>query len=410
MEAVAQTPSELAGSVLRPGSENGQVVRHAPPAARDDARLSRSGPHFCERAAPFPRRLYATASPGSGHLRRPHETPAREKGRASLLERSSLLRVAQCRRGGPSAPGSPCSGHETASWRVAVRGRPYGRATGIGAFWENVVGQAVLDDGLRARACSVAAPATCPVALRARIRRCRLPAGSPAVVNDAEEDEVRDAREGDRVGRAPASSARSRSPRTVRCARRAGSQTTPEQLELFAQSLGADDRVALEVTGSAWEIARILEPHVARVVVVSRRPTRASARRGRRPTGSTRARWRRLLCGRRARRGLDAGSSRRRVLRRRLARREQLVRARSRAKNEIHAVLDAPAEGQARPSSDLFGVKGAQVAAPGSSCRSRRQRRSRRCLRHVEFLDREIAAVERADRPSRRSSPRRCAG
>jgi hypothetical protein len=46
-------------------------------------------------------------------------------------------------------------------------------------------------------------------------------------------------------------------------------QTTPERLELFAQSLGSDDRVALEVTGSAWEIARTLEPHVARVVVVS---------------------------------------------------------------------------------------------------------------------------------------------
>ena len=46
-------------------------------------------------------------------------------------------------------------------------------------------------------------------------------------------------------------------------------QTTPEQLQLFAQSLGSDDRVALEVTGSAWEIARILEPRVARVVVVS---------------------------------------------------------------------------------------------------------------------------------------------
>ncbi len=45
--------------------------------------------------------------------------------------------------------------------------------------------------------------------------------------------------------------------------------TTPEALELFAGSLGPDDRVALEVTGNAWEIARIIEPHVARVVVVS---------------------------------------------------------------------------------------------------------------------------------------------
>ena len=46
-------------------------------------------------------------------------------------------------------------------------------------------------------------------------------------------------------------------------------ETKPERLELFAQSLGRDDRVALEVTRNAWEIARILEPHVARVVVVS---------------------------------------------------------------------------------------------------------------------------------------------
>src|SRR3954447_2341905 len=44
--------------------------------------------------------------------------------------------------------------------------------------------------------------------------------------------------------------------------------TRPEVLEIFAQSLTADDRVALEVTGNAWEIARIIEPHLARVVVV----------------------------------------------------------------------------------------------------------------------------------------------
>ena len=45
--------------------------------------------------------------------------------------------------------------------------------------------------------------------------------------------------------------------------------TTPEALELFAQSLGPEDRAALEVTGGAWEIARILEPHIAQVLVVS---------------------------------------------------------------------------------------------------------------------------------------------
>src|SRR5271167_1624405 len=46
-------------------------------------------------------------------------------------------------------------------------------------------------------------------------------------------------------------------------------ETKPEQIELFASSLAPDDRVALEVTGNAWEIARIIEPHVAQVLVVS---------------------------------------------------------------------------------------------------------------------------------------------
>ena len=114
-------------------------------------------------------------------------------------------------------------------------------------------------------------------------------------------------------------------------------QTTPEQLELFAQSLGSDDRVALEVTGSAWEIARILEPHVARVVVVS--PNDTGIRQARAKTDRLDARTlaRLLWAGE-----LDAvwtPDEQTRVLRRRLARRGQLVRARSRAKNEIHAVL-----------------------------------------------------------------------
>jgi transposase len=46
-------------------------------------------------------------------------------------------------------------------------------------------------------------------------------------------------------------------------------KSTPEALEALADSLLATDRVALEVTGSAWEIVGILEPRVAEVVVVS---------------------------------------------------------------------------------------------------------------------------------------------
>jgi hypothetical protein len=49
----------------------------------------------------------------------------------------------------------------------------------------------------------------------------------------------------------------------------------PEELELFAASLAGDDEVALEATGNALAIARILEPHVARVVVASARELHA---------------------------------------------------------------------------------------------------------------------------------------
>jgi hypothetical protein len=44
---------------------------------------------------------------------------------------------------------------------------------------------------------------------------------------------------------------------------------TPEGVGSRAQSLLPSDRVALEVTGGCWEVTRILEPHVNRVVVVS---------------------------------------------------------------------------------------------------------------------------------------------
>jgi transposase len=46
-------------------------------------------------------------------------------------------------------------------------------------------------------------------------------------------------------------------------------KTTPQGLQLFAESLGQEDGVALEVTGNAWAIKRIIEPHVAEVIVVS---------------------------------------------------------------------------------------------------------------------------------------------
>jgi transposase len=167
--------------------------------------------------------------------------------------------------------------------------------------------------------------------------------------------------------------------------------TTPERLELFGSSLHPRDRVALEVSGGAWEVARILERHVARVVVVS--PADTGIRQARAKTDRLDARTlaRLLAAGQ-----LDAVWSpdeRCRVMRRRLSRREQLVRGRSRAKNEIHAVLVRRLMGRP-PVSDLFGVKGRRWLG-SLELPLEESETVEACLRHIEFLDSEIAAVER---------------
>jgi hypothetical protein len=70
---------------------------------------------------------------------------------------------------------------------------------------------------------------------------------------------------------------------------------------------------------------------------LSRPVTPASAKRGRRPIASTLVRWLLLWAGQLD--GVWTPDERIRAMRRRLARRAQLVRARARAKNEVHAVL-----------------------------------------------------------------------
>jgi transposase len=47
-------------------------------------------------------------------------------------------------------------------------------------------------------------------------------------------------------------------------------------LELFAESLAPDDVVALEATANALVIARIVEPHVARVVLANPKAVKAA--------------------------------------------------------------------------------------------------------------------------------------
>jgi transposase len=167
--------------------------------------------------------------------------------------------------------------------------------------------------------------------------------------------------------------------------------STPEGLRTLAESLVRSDRVALEVTGSCWEVARILEPHVDRVVVVSPDDTGIVQARAKSDRLDARTLARLLWSGELE--SVWMPDQRCRVLRRRLARREQLVRGRSRAKNEIHAVLQRRLQGQP-PCSDLFGVKGRRWLA-GLELPLEERESVDAGLRHVEFLDSEIAAVER---------------
>jgi transposase len=166
---------------------------------------------------------------------------------------------------------------------------------------------------------------------------------------------------------------------------------TPEGLETLAASLEPTDRVAIEVSGGSWEVARILEPHVNRVVVVSPDDTGIAHARTKTDKLDARTLAKLMWQG-----DLDAvwmPDERCRVLRRRLARREQLVRSRSRIKNEVHAVLMRRLQPKP-PCSDLFGVKGRKwlrsLELPVEETETIQS-----ALRQIAFLDREIEEAEK---------------
>jgi transposase len=170
-------------------------------------------------------------------------------------------------------------------------------------------------------------------------------------------------------------------------------RTRRQELELFAQSLGRDDEVALESTGGADAIAGILRARVARVVVVNTKKLRQISEAKAKTDRLDARRLAELLAS-----GYlaevwcpDEGT---RALRRWVARRAQLVRQRSRAKNEIGAalqrnLLDRP------PVYDLAGEKGRRFLEDLELPVDERNTVAG-CLRQIDFLDEEIAEVDRA--------------
>jgi transposase len=168
--------------------------------------------------------------------------------------------------------------------------------------------------------------------------------------------------------------------------------TRREALELFAGSLVAGDVVALEATSGSDAIVSVLQRHGVGVVVANTRRLKGLS--------EAKAKTDRLDA-RTLARMLDAGllapvwtpDERTRALRRLTGRRERVVRARTRAKNEAHGVLSRNLCDRS-PVTDAFGTAGrrwfAQLELPVDE-----RITLDGCLRQVDFLDGEVAALDR---------------
>jgi transposase len=167
--------------------------------------------------------------------------------------------------------------------------------------------------------------------------------------------------------------------------------TSVEQLERFARSLAPTDRVVLEATGNALAIARILEPHVAEVVLAHAKQVRAISH-ARVKTDKVDAKVLADLLAADLIPAVWIGDERARMLRRLVSRRRGLVRRRTQIKNEISAVLHRNLKG-ANPASDPFGKKGrAWIAAQQLPIDERLTVDG--CLRQLDFLGGELAQID----------------
>lgn len=131
---------------------------------------------------------------------------------------------------------------------------------------------------------------------------------------------------------------------------------TAEALRVFADSLGPQDEVAIEATCNTHAIVRLIEPRVARVVVSNPMKTRAIAE-AKVKTDKVDAR---VLCELLAADYLPSvwvADEATQALRRQVARRANVVRQRTRLKNQVQAILQRNLIPRC-PAADLFGIKG----------------------------------------------------
>ena len=167
---------------------------------------------------------------------------------------------------------------------------------------------------------------------------------------------------------------------------------TRSGLEGFARSLTKDDEVVVEATGNAMAVVRVLSPYVARVIVANPLQVKAIAH-ARIKTDKIDAG---VLAQLRAADFLpevwvpDAETERSRRL---VARRNQVVRHRTRVKNEIHAILAAHLVPPC-PHAELFNGPGRAWLA-GQVVPDDERAAIDRHLRELDRLGEDLAALDR---------------
>jgi len=132
--------------------------------------------------------------------------------------------------------------------------------------------------------------------------------------------------------------------------------TTPEGLLELADSLLPSDEVALEATCNTWAIVKLLEARVARVVISNPMKTRAIAE-AKVKTDKVDAAILAQLLAADYLPSVWKPDEATQALRRQVARRANLVKQRTRLKNQVQAILQRNLVPRC-PFSDMFGIKG----------------------------------------------------
>jgi transposase len=166
---------------------------------------------------------------------------------------------------------------------------------------------------------------------------------------------------------------------------------TPGGFRLFADSLAATDGVALEATCNTHAIAKLLESRVARVVVSNPQKTRAIAE-AKVKTDKVDAQVLAQLLAADYLPGVWLADEQTHALRRQVARRANIVRQRTRLKNQVQAILHRNLVPRC-PATDLFGLKGRAWLREQDLPADERQA-VEALLRQLDFHGQELAIID----------------